>query len=205
MTHSEMSRLDALAHLPPALVCISQCPIVCRPGPAQDGWRPAGNVKEVVLARQLVYAAFEPDESINDSWSALDPQERCDRIGVGFRYATPYLPCVLAVSREGAGERDVDVPAAGDLPELQRGDLDVRFVKFFGFALLGVVSPFRAILLVHHLSRYASTKIAFYIVRADLYVHLMPLTRFATIIYAHSTLCAYKIHRVPTRFINVYG
>ncbi|TFY61885.1 hypothetical protein EVJ58_g4230 [Rhodofomes roseus] len=89
---AEMSRSDVIADLPPALICISQCPIVRRPGPAQDGWTPAGNVKEVVLARRLVYAAFEPDESINDNWSALDPQECCDRIGVSFRYATPYPP-----------------------------------------------------------------------------------------------------------------
>jgi len=88
---TEMLRADSIANLPPALVRIAQCPIVRRPGPAKNGWTPAGNVKEVALARRLVYAAFEQDY-IDDSWSTLDPQQLCDRIGTSFRYATPYLP-----------------------------------------------------------------------------------------------------------------
>lgn len=89
---ADMSHNTAhLAHLPPALIRIAQCPIVRRPGPAQDGWYPTGNVKEVVLARRLVYAAIEQD-FMDDEWSGLTPQELNARVGAKMRYATPYAP-----------------------------------------------------------------------------------------------------------------
>ncbi|KZT64991.1 hypothetical protein DAEQUDRAFT_567256 [Daedalea quercina L-15889] len=88
---AEMSRPNILSHLPPALVQIAQCPIVRRPGTAVDGWYPAGNVKEVVIARRLVYAALEQAFK-DDEMSALTPYELCEHVGTSFRYATPYGP-----------------------------------------------------------------------------------------------------------------
>lgn len=108
---SEMSRDPAadLAHLPPALVRIAQCPIVRRPGPARDGWYPAGNVKEVVLARRLVYAAIERD-FMDDGWPAMGPQELTDRVGAKMWYATPYAPFWERRERKLEGETWMDAP-----------------------------------------------------------------------------------------------
>ncbi|KAH9914107.1 uncharacterized protein B0H18DRAFT_1046620 [Fomitopsis serialis] len=87
---TEMLRSDSIAKLPPALVRIAQCPIVR--GRVRRGWLDScWECEEVALARRLVYAAFEQDY-IDDTWSTLDPQQLCDKIGTSFRYATPYLP-----------------------------------------------------------------------------------------------------------------
>lgn len=64
MTISEALELwtrkpSILAHLPPALLLIAQCPILRRSG-ASGGWA-IGNVADVVLARRFVYAAVEYD------------------------------------------------------------------------------------------------------------------------------------------------
>lgn len=107
---AEMSRDPAvLAHLPPALIRLAQCPIVRRPGPAQDGWLPAGNVKEVVLARRLVYAAIEGDV-MDDGWPALGPQELADKVDTRMWYATPYAPFWERRARELERETWMEAP-----------------------------------------------------------------------------------------------
>ncbi|OBZ76345.1 hypothetical protein A0H81_03060 [Grifola frondosa] len=47
-----------LAHLPPALLNIAQCPIIRCAGYVEGGWA-VGNVRDVVLARRFVYSALE--------------------------------------------------------------------------------------------------------------------------------------------------
>lgn len=58
---------NILSHLPPALIRIAQMPIVRCPQ-AGASWAISGNLREVVLARRFVYAAFE-NAGVGQTWS----------------------------------------------------------------------------------------------------------------------------------------
>ena len=98
-----------LSPLPHALVQLAQCPIVRRPGPPADGWLPAGNVREVVLARRLVYAAIE-GERIDVGAPALSPQELADSVGTRMWYAEPYVSFWERRARELESETWMEGP-----------------------------------------------------------------------------------------------
>ena len=105
MTISEALELwtrkpSILAHLPPALLLIAQCPILRRSG-ASGGWA-IGNVADVVLARRFVYAALAhrgaPEAGIQ--FRALGERER------GRREELERIRVERELGRERAGRRD---------------------------------------------------------------------------------------------------
>lgn len=88
--------VDIIAHLPPGLLAIAQCPIVRYPnGPNEFA---VGNVADVVLARRFVYAAVQHSGSPNNHFEFL---HLLVRLGA---YQQMWEACLDAGTKEGEDE-----------------------------------------------------------------------------------------------------